>query len=811
MTISSSASRISYVGDGTTTAFAFPYEFGAGSDLKVYKAGVLQTITTHYTVSGGSGSSGTVTFVTAPAAAQSVVIYDDPPATQLLDYIANDPFPAESHESGLDKLTRLVRRLINRIDRAVRLSDSDVSGASTILPTPSAQKVIGWDAAGTAMVNYSASDLTTVAAFAAWQAQVFSGDGVTTAFVLSSDPGNVANLDVAIGGVTQYPTTDFTLSGTTLTFLVAPPSGTDNILARWGQALPQSVTNANAVNFTPAGTGAVVRTVESALRERISVSDFGVTMDGVTDDAAAATLAVASAIARGADLYWPMGVAKTTSSIANFHSVKHYGPGQILRGSDTFYIEPTASETNRVYINVGTGSDANDGLSASQPKQTLQGGIDYFQNWAHALIDGTWKLKLAAGTYASAAFPNNSNTSGLISRNPLYIEGPEVGGHPNVPTAIIKEGATQAGTGLNCSFTNVYLKDIKVEDYNGSTSSSGVLGGQGANLFTENVHIEDSYYGVTMGSRGQLDMKGGIINDCGQLNSTTIVGSGGAGIRMLFFIQSAIGNQGASDRTEGPFITNCVNGILAQEHITGHVDWCLFEDNGNAIYCLLNSRLNTNSSEFNRNSVVARIDNGSNVDLSDTGNAYGTGADANLRLLHIGVGCLGAHTAVLDGVNFALGSQEIRFSADYPDTAINSTSSGSTIEDHTINGGWLTGTVSSSRPAAKIRAVVSGSFSGTNGAKNLAIRLGSGGPTAQVNFAAAATGPFHVEMSADFEATAKQLLRAVGWCDDNNTQVGITEATIDMTTDQPITAHAWVGNAADSITIRSIEWYIVGT
>jgi hypothetical protein len=41
--------------------------------------------------------------------------------------------------------------------------------------------------------------------------------------------------------------------------------------------------------------------------------------------------------------------------------------------------------------------------------------------------------------------------------------------------------------------------------------------------------------------------------------------------------------------------------------------------------------------------------------------------------------------------------------------------------------------------------------------------------------------------------------------------VGLTQATIDMTADQPIFAHAWVGNAADSITINSIEWYISGT
>src|SRR5688572_15886970 len=237
MTVSSTNNLISYTGNGSTTAFSFPYEFGAASDLKVYKDGVLQTITTHYTVSGGSGSSGTVTFVAAPAAGLSVVLYDDPPATQLLDYIANDPFPAESHEGGLDKLTRIARRLKDQLGRAMRLSDSDVSGASTVMPTPEAETFLAWNSAGNALENRTAEELVTLAAFAAWQSQVFSGDGVETEFELASDPGNVNNMDVTVGGVPQYNGIHFTLADSIITFSSAPPSGADNIFIRWGQAL----------------------------------------------------------------------------------------------------------------------------------------------------------------------------------------------------------------------------------------------------------------------------------------------------------------------------------------------------------------------------------------------------------------------------------------------------------------------------------------------------------------------------------------------------------------------------------------------
>ena len=54
--------RISYtVGQGVTqTSFAVPFEFFDNGDLNVYVDGTLKTITTHYTVTGGDGSTGTV-------------------------------------------------------------------------------------------------------------------------------------------------------------------------------------------------------------------------------------------------------------------------------------------------------------------------------------------------------------------------------------------------------------------------------------------------------------------------------------------------------------------------------------------------------------------------------------------------------------------------------------------------------------------------------------------------------------------------------------------------------------------------------
>ena len=60
----------------------------------------------------------------------------------------------------------------------------------------------------------------------------FSGNGSTVAFTLSGDAGNEQNTQVFIGGVYQQKST-YSLSGTTLTFSTAPPTGTNNIEVVW--------------------------------------------------------------------------------------------------------------------------------------------------------------------------------------------------------------------------------------------------------------------------------------------------------------------------------------------------------------------------------------------------------------------------------------------------------------------------------------------------------------------------------------------------------------------------------------------------
>lgn len=189
--------------------------------------------------------------------------------------------------------------------------------------------------------------------YATAYADTFTGNGSTTNWTLTQDPVVVNNLDVSINGVTQTPTVDYTISGTTFTTTTAAPLGSI-ILVKYRQALPNSyfgmannvgytphnwiaatnvqaaldevaddiaatdgISGSNLVGYKPAGSTSVATKVQAKLREIVSVKDFGAVCDGVTDD----TAAVQAAVNYCASLapYWPTlvvpGRCKLTASV----------------------------------------------------------------------------------------------------------------------------------------------------------------------------------------------------------------------------------------------------------------------------------------------------------------------------------------------------------------------------------------------------------------------------------------------------------------------------------------------------------------
>lgn len=111
-TVTTVATSIAYTGDGSTVAFPIPFRFITPTHITVSIGGVPQTYGTHYTVvKSPSTPGGTLTMVAAPANGAAIVISRETPRTQEVDYRPNAPFPAETHETALDKLTLIAQEL----------------------------------------------------------------------------------------------------------------------------------------------------------------------------------------------------------------------------------------------------------------------------------------------------------------------------------------------------------------------------------------------------------------------------------------------------------------------------------------------------------------------------------------------------------------------------------------------------------------------------------------------------------------------------------------------------------------------------
>ncbi len=150
ISVSDNTPRVSYsVAQGQTqTSFTVNFEFFAAADLNVFVDNTLKTITTHYTVSGGNGSTGTVTMsVTGASGGSTVVITRDIALERTTDFPVSGAFNISSLNTELDKLVAIDADVDDTISRSIRLQDSDAA-ASMELPLKASRvgTVLGFNA-----------------------------------------------------------------------------------------------------------------------------------------------------------------------------------------------------------------------------------------------------------------------------------------------------------------------------------------------------------------------------------------------------------------------------------------------------------------------------------------------------------------------------------------------------------------------------------------------------------------------------------------------------------------------------------------
>ena len=168
--------------DSSTTSFALNYTVGSTSSILVSVAGVVQEPEVAYNLTSGGTS---IVFSGAPTSGDTVfVIYLG---------IATDVGTISS--GALTSLTEL----------ATRADSNDL--------------FFVYDTSATTLKKIQTSNIVKASV-----TRSATGDGSTTGFTVTSGT-SVDNVLVFLNGVAQKPTTDYTISSTTLTFVVAPESG----------------------------------------------------------------------------------------------------------------------------------------------------------------------------------------------------------------------------------------------------------------------------------------------------------------------------------------------------------------------------------------------------------------------------------------------------------------------------------------------------------------------------------------------------------------------------------------------------------
>ena len=286
--IADNTPRVSYaVAQGATqTSFTVSFEFFDAADLNVYVDGTLKTLAADYTVSGGDGSTGSVSIsVTGATGGSTVVITRDIALERTTDFPASGAFQINSLNTELDRLTAIAADLSDKANRSLQLTDYDTA-VSLVLPDVDTRKgkTLAFNAtSGAVEAGPSITDVQTVSAASADIATLADiEDGTDATDTIQTVAGIAANVST-VAGVSADVTT---VAGQTTNM----QNITDNL---------SDVQNAatNATNAAASASAASTSETNAATSESNSASSATSSANSATASASSASASAASASA----------------------------------------------------------------------------------------------------------------------------------------------------------------------------------------------------------------------------------------------------------------------------------------------------------------------------------------------------------------------------------------------------------------------------------------------------------------------------------------------------------------------------------
>ena len=205
--------------DGSTTTFTLNYTVGSSSSILVSVAGVHQEPEVAYNL----GSGGTqIVFTAAPAAIDTVFIIFLGVAFEVATFgtgVITGQTALTTGVQGADTL--LIYDDSTASLKKINLDDLIIGQTELSAVAADDDVLLIYDTSATEIKKIQKSNLSPTLTYVN---RSYTGDSSTTGFTITAGL-NVNKVLVTENGVLQVPTTDYTISSTTLTFVVAPASG----------------------------------------------------------------------------------------------------------------------------------------------------------------------------------------------------------------------------------------------------------------------------------------------------------------------------------------------------------------------------------------------------------------------------------------------------------------------------------------------------------------------------------------------------------------------------------------------------------
>ena len=457
MTTASTTPRLALVGDGSSTQFTFNFQIADSNSIAVYVGTSLKVLTSDYTITFDSGSTGTgkVVFNTAPADAAVVYLIRDTDNIRAVDFAEGGAFFAATVNAELDRLTQGLQDLENiQKNSTVRVVEPHTESATLTLPSVAnrASKLLSFDGSGNvSAITAGTGTMTSITAGTGLSGGTITGSGTiaidtattvdkTTAQTLTNKTINTADNTITVveadisdlgsyitasssdtltnkaGAISQWTNDSAyateTYVGTQITNLIDSAPGALNTLNELAAALGDdadfatTVTNSLATKVTNTDTGLIVVGDDSSgtaltVGETIKIAGAG----GITTAVSGDTLTITGPSGTLSNIVEDLTPELGGNLNVNSNTITNTGTNGEVRletnGSGVITLAPGSSGSVQVTIGnviVTQGTIENNAVSIDDNK------IATYRSNDNLILDaaGTGKIQLNANITGSA-------------------------------------------------------------------------------------------------------------------------------------------------------------------------------------------------------------------------------------------------------------------------------------------------------------------------------------------------------------------------------------------------------------------------